>query len=109
MPALEVELADDRLGELVMRKAVRPGRGDRPVQRRAQQADLDEVVEVARLEGRVLAVVGEREELARLRVERRVGAQRAHRGKPEDRGRRAASAGAERGQLAEVGDLACWS
>ena len=54
----------DPAGELVVAEAGGAGAHGRPVERGAQEPDLDRVVEVARLERGVLAVVGEREELA---------------------------------------------
>ena len=50
----------------------------RPVQRRAHQADQHEVVEMAGLQAGVLAVVGERQELAGVVVEVRCGPQCPH-------------------------------
>ena len=52
------------LGQVVVGQPVGPGVADRLVEGRSQEADLDEVVEVAGLEAGVLAVVGEGEELA---------------------------------------------
>ena len=87
---------------MVLRPRSRAG----PVQRRAQQGDLHEVVEVARLEGGVLAVVGEAQELARLRGQVPVALQLDERAHREDRGGGAPVVHAEGGQLEALGSLA---
>ena len=85
-----------------MAQSFLPGEGRCPVQRRSQQSDLDEVVEVPRLERRVLPVIREAEELARVLRERLVGAQTPDRRQPEDRRCARASARSERCELPEV-------
>ena len=78
----------------------------RPVQRRAQQGDLREVVEVARLQGGVLAVVGEAQKLARFRGEVAAALQLDERAHREDRGGGAPVVHAEGRQLEALRSLA---
>src|SRR5205085_1090012 len=60
---------EDFLRKLVVGDALVVSPLHRTVDRRAQQADLDEVVEMPRLERRVLPIVSEAEELPRLRLQ----------------------------------------
>ena len=62
----EIQGVEDAARELVVGEALLPSLAGGPVEGGAQQAYLHEVVEVACLEGGVLAVVGEGEDLARL-------------------------------------------
>jgi hypothetical protein len=83
-------------------EAVLAGRGGGLVERRAQQADLDEVVEVAGLQRGVLAVVGEAEDLAPGLLHPVDPAQVVEGAEAEDVGRGAAAARPEAGELGEV-------
>jgi hypothetical protein len=58
-----------------VREAGRAPRLRRLVQRRSQQCHLRKVIEVPRLQRRVLTVVGEGQELARLLLERPIALQ----------------------------------
>lgn len=100
----ECEGVGDGRGQLLVVQAVLAGVQRRPVQRPAQLGDLHEVVEVARLEGGVLPVVDEGEELARLLVQSllRHRLQRPHDGRRDERGRRRTALLVQRGQLGEV-------
>ena len=77
----------------------------RLVQRRAQQGDLGEVVEVPGLQRGVLPVVGEAEELAGLRLEVAVALQLDERPDGQDGGGGAAVVHAQRRQLGALGAL----
>ena len=99
--------AGDLRGDVVVVQAVlavfhRLHRG--PVQRAADHRHLDEVVEVPGLQGRVLPVVDEGEQLPGVGVQVLVrdGPQAAHDGHRGQRGRRRPALGVERGQLGEV-------
>ena len=72
------------------------------VQRRPQQADLDEVVEVTGLQRSVLAVVAEGQQFLLVGVDGRIGQQRTHCRSRENRRGRAPTAGAERCELCIV-------
>ena len=61
---------------------------DRPVEGRAQKANLHEIVEMAGLQRSVLAIVGEAEELARAWGEISVGAEIADGRQTQDGGGR---------------------
>src|SRR5207247_1267052 len=90
----QVESLEHRVGEALMGEAAATGAFDRAKDRGAQLTDLEEVVEVASLERRVLSVVGERQQLARLLLEGVVGgeaAQPANSGEREDGGGGAAA------------------
>ena len=73
------------------------------VERRAEQADLDEVVEVAGLEAGVLPVVGEAQELRAPLGQGVLPPQLPDDRERENRGRRAPAFRAESRQLAEIG------
>ena len=96
----QVDGAHDLVAQLVVRKPVRPSGGHRPIDGRAQQADLDEVVEVAGLERGVLAVIGKAQELARAVGDSLHVLETEDGGEAEDGGRGAA---AFRAELAELG------
>ena len=76
------------------------------MQGRSQQGDLREVVEVARLQGGVLAVVGEAQELARLGAQGPVALHLDERPQGEDGGGGAPVVDPERRQLEPFGALA---
>ncbi len=76
-----------------------------PIERAAQHPNLDEVVEMARLQRGILPVVGEAQEFARPRRECRVLAEMLDRGEAEDGRGGAAAFGAERGELGKVAAL----
>ena len=99
------QLIEDRLRDAVMRKPLRAYGRRSAVKARAQEADLDEVIEVPGLERRVLPIVREAEQLARLGIELAVLPQLPHCGEPKHGRRSAAPPGAQRAQLAEVGAL----
>jgi hypothetical protein len=71
----------------------------------SDEAEADEVVEVPGLEGGVLAVVGEAQQLARARSEAAGVPEVAEGGQREQRRGGAPALGAERAELAEVGLL----
>ena len=102
----EGQLVGDLRGQVVVGETVTAGLGGGAVQRGAEHADLDEVVEVAGLERGVLAVVGEGQQLPRDRIEGFLVAQRADRREREQTRGGAAAAGAEGAELAEVTRLA---
>jgi hypothetical protein len=102
----QAERLEDPLGQLVVLDSRGAGVDDGPVEPGAEDTDLDEVVEVARLEGRVLPVVGEAEELLRLLGEGLLRADLPDGREAEDGRGRAAPFGAERPDLSEVGHLA---
>lgn len=101
----EGEGVEHPLGEDVVPQPVRPGADGRRVERAPQQADLDEVVEVPGLEGGVLAVVGEAEDLLRPVVQA-AGPQVPDGGQAEDRRGRTPALRPQGRELAEVGQLA---
>ena len=77
-----------------------------PMQRRAQQGHLREIVEMAGLQGGVLAVVGEAQELPRFGAEIPVTLQLDERAEGEDRGGGASVVHPQRCQLEAFGSLA---
>ena len=88
--------------KLVAAEPVRTGILKCAEKARADQADEEEVVEVAGLECRVLAVVGEPEQLSRVTVHRRRCVHPAQCAADEHGGRRAAALRRERGEARAV-------
>src|SRR5271165_2796612 len=72
------------------------------VERRAKQADLDEVVEMAGLERGILAVVGETEQLLRVLLKRGILLEHADDRETQDRCGGAPAAAGERRQPAKI-------
>ena len=101
---LQCQLLGHRLGELVVSQTIRPGVEGGGVQCAAQLTDLDEVVEVPRLQAGVLPVVHEREQLARLgrKVAARHLPQRPHHRRADQGHRTGPAFGVKGGQLGEV-------
>ncbi len=98
----QVQRLEHLLRNLVVGEALLASVGDGAPQCGAQQGDLHEVVEVAGLQRRVLAVVGERQELLGVVAQLGVGAQLANGGQRHDGGGRRATLRAEGGEPAEV-------
>ena len=97
------QLVEHPLGQLVVSEAGRTG-GDRgPVQSGPQHRHLHEVVEVGGLQRGVLAVVGERQQLAGLGAQRLRLPEAADGGQRHDGGGGGPAPGAQTGQPAEVG------
>ncbi|MFO0651310.1 MAG: hypothetical protein U0326_34110 [Polyangiales bacterium] len=103
----QVERVEHPLHEGVMTKPFSPRAANSAEDGRAQKRDLDEVVEVPRLEGGVLAVVGEAQHLASTRLERRVATKLPHGGERQHGGRGTSPFGPQRRELAEVRALVC--
>ena len=75
----------------------------RLVQRRAQQGNLDKIIEVPSLQGCILSVICETEHLAGLGQQIEIPAQVTDERQAQNGRIRAASAGTELGQLREIG------
>ncbi len=98
----QVEGLEDAEGQFVVGDSFRSGRLCGLVERGAQQADLDEVVEMAGLERSVLAVVGEAEQLLRVLLERNILLEHADDRQTQDRRGGASAATGESRQPAEI-------
>ena len=97
---------EDGAGEVAVTDPGWQGALARPMQCRAQQGDLCKVVEVTRLQGGVLAVVGEAEELSRHWAQIPVALHLDERAQREDRGGGASVVDPKRRQLEAFGPLA---
>ena len=104
LPVRPVEAERTLLGDskLVAAESVRTGILECAEKARADEADEEEVVEMAGLERRVLTVVGEAEQLARVGVHRRRCVHPAQGAADEHRGRRAAALRRERGETRAI-------
>src|SRR5208282_2643848 len=98
----KVEGLEDAECQLVVRDSFGTGCQRGLVERRAKQADLDEVVEMASLERGILAVVGEAEQLLRVLLERGILLEHADDRKAQDRRGGAPAAAGESCQPAEI-------
>ncbi len=89
-----------------MAQPLRTRLSNRPVERRAQDTHLDEVIEMSGLERRILAVIRKAQKFG-WNIFLRCLTQIANSRKAENRRRGAAPLRAERGQFAEIEALAC--
>ena len=97
---------EDGAGEVAVTEPGGKGALARPMQCRAKQGDLGKIVEVTRLQGGVLAVVGEAQELARLGAQIPIALHFDERAQREDRGGGASVVDPERRELEAFGPLA---
>lgn len=98
---LQTQVGEHPLGQHVVGQGLAPRASHGREQRAAQHEDLHEVVEMARLEARVLSVVGEGQELLGPLVEIGAG-QVLERGQREDRGRGTPALAGQPRQLREL-------